>query len=306
MNSFPEGSGKRENRTVFPLSYSAGTAAGETGIPLFEDETVEDLQRSGLRLIQKRRGFRFGEDSVLLAHHAADLAGRMRGRPSIADLGCGCGFLTVLLSALLPDARLTGYELDPAAARAAVRNLALNGLHDRAAIETCDLRDASIPGAGMFDLAVCNPPYREPGRGAVPADPARAAATVAGSLTLDELAQAAHRLLRTHGTLVMTQLPGRLPDVLESLRRYSLEPRSMREILPAVGCPASILLVTAVRDARPGGFSLLPPLTVRTADGRFTAEVGAMYGTDRLDPLRMMDGLVRRAGRDAEDGRSGG
>ena len=33
-------------------------------IPLYFDETSEDLQRGGLRLIQKKQGFRYGEVAV--------------------------------------------------------------------------------------------------------------------------------------------------------------------------------------------------------------------------------------------------
>jgi len=43
---------------------------------LADDETLEDLQRDGLRLIQKINGFRFGEDSVFLAAFASDLVKR--------------------------------------------------------------------------------------------------------------------------------------------------------------------------------------------------------------------------------------
>ena len=37
---------------------------------LREGETIEDLQLGGLRLLQKKDGFRFGMDSVLLASFA--------------------------------------------------------------------------------------------------------------------------------------------------------------------------------------------------------------------------------------------
>ena len=32
------------------------------------DESVDDLQLKGLKLIQKQQGFRFGVDAVLLSH----------------------------------------------------------------------------------------------------------------------------------------------------------------------------------------------------------------------------------------------
>ena len=219
MNSLPKENEERENQPVFPFSYASAVAGTRRPIPLYGEETVEDLQRGGLRLIQQKGGFRFGEDSVLLAHHAAAAVRRPSGL-RIADLGCGCGFMTVLLCSLLPQAHVTGMERLPGAARTARRNLALNRLEGRACILEGDLRmlaaDSSSPCS--FDLAVCNPPYREPGRGIPPADPRRAAAHESDALSIDDLALAAFRLLRPRGTLVMTQRPGRLPDVLCGLQ----------------------------------------------------------------------------------------
>ena len=40
---------------------------------IFDDETLEDLQCGGLKLIQKRNGFRFGTDAVLLADFAKNI-----------------------------------------------------------------------------------------------------------------------------------------------------------------------------------------------------------------------------------------
>ncbi|MDW7655553.1 MAG: hypothetical protein SCM11_00100 [Bacillota bacterium] len=54
------------------------------GIPLYPDDTVEDLQRAGLRLLQKQGNFRFGTDSVLLAAYAADQYGTARKRRLLA------------------------------------------------------------------------------------------------------------------------------------------------------------------------------------------------------------------------------
>ncbi len=61
------------------------------------DETLEDLQRAGLKLIQKTSGFRFGQDSVFLASFAADLVMHKK-HVQAADLGAGSGAVSVLLS----------------------------------------------------------------------------------------------------------------------------------------------------------------------------------------------------------------
>ena len=57
-----------------------------------EDETLEDLQLKGLKVIQKKDGFRFGMDSVLLAHFA-----RIGERDHVADFGTGSGVIPLLL-----------------------------------------------------------------------------------------------------------------------------------------------------------------------------------------------------------------
>ena len=59
---------------------------------LLENETIEDLQLNGLRLIQKKDAFRFGMDTVLLADFAD-----IRTRDTVADLGTGNGALIFLL-----------------------------------------------------------------------------------------------------------------------------------------------------------------------------------------------------------------
>ena len=57
-----------------------------------EDETLEDLQLNGLKILQKTSGFRFGMDSVLLADFA-----QVRPTDHVADFGTGTGILPLLL-----------------------------------------------------------------------------------------------------------------------------------------------------------------------------------------------------------------
>ena len=56
------------------------------------DETIEDLQLNGLKLIQKKTAFRFGMDSVILADFAD-----IRENDIVADFGTGNGILILLL-----------------------------------------------------------------------------------------------------------------------------------------------------------------------------------------------------------------
>ena len=57
-------------------------------------ERLDDLQRAGLRILQRQDGFRFGTDAVLLA----DFAAAKRGE-RVCDMGTGTGVLPLLIAA---------------------------------------------------------------------------------------------------------------------------------------------------------------------------------------------------------------
>lgn len=71
-------------------------------------ERIDDLQRGGLRIIQRENGFRFGTDAVLLA----DFAAAKRGE-RVCDMGTGTGVLPLLLSARAEGTTFDAFEVQP-------------------------------------------------------------------------------------------------------------------------------------------------------------------------------------------------
>ena len=139
-------------------------------MPFYPDDTIEDLQRSGLRLLQKKHGFRFGTDSVLLAAYAASFCTAGCARQ---DRGLPIWVLAAAQSACCwrpacPWPQLVGLELDPASCGTLERNSRLNQLTGRLQAIQGDIRDLAVWQAGptsslqphSFDLVVSNPPYR--------------------------------------------------------------------------------------------------------------------------------------------------
>lgn len=93
---------------------------------LREDETLEDLQLEGLKLLQKKKGFRFGMDSVLLAHFAF-----IHENDTVADFGTGSGVLPLLLIGRNKGKTFQCLEIQEEIAEMAQRTVRLNHLENR-------------------------------------------------------------------------------------------------------------------------------------------------------------------------------
>jgi release factor glutamine methyltransferase len=130
-----------------------GASALQADVSLQPGETLDAVYRGELLLIQRRDGYRFSIDPLLLAA----FAGRCRGR--VIDLGTGCGIVPLLL-ALRGVREVVGVELQAPLFQLAYRNVQLNRCEDRVQLVNADLRQLrGVLPAGVFDLATSNPPY---------------------------------------------------------------------------------------------------------------------------------------------------
>lgn len=183
--------------------------------------------------------FPMGSDTLALGAFAV-----VRPGWRVCDLGTGSGALLLLLARRAPGLELWGVERDGKSAQAARENLAANGLEGGILLE--DLRRTSL-NAGSFDLVVSNPPYFPVGSG-----------KSGGSFrseefcTLDELCQAAGRLLRNGGRFALCHRPERLADVMCALRGHGLEPKRLQMAAHGPDHSPGLVLLEAVRQGRPG------------------------------------------------------
>ncbi len=244
----------------------------ERGTAVYEDETLEDLQLSGLQLIQKKKNFRFGMDAVLLADFAV-----IRPGDRVADLGTGTGILPVLLIGRGKGSWFLGVEIQDEMAKMARRTMELNGLLDRVDIlrgDAADLR-SMMPGCS-FDAVICNPPYGMPGKSMVSRDAPLITARHQGDHTLQDFLQAAFHLLKGKGKLFLVYPAAQMFSLMTALKAAHLEPKHFRLVYPDIKHPANLVLMEAVKDARPL-LQPMPPLIVHTEAGDLTNELKSIY-----------------------------
>lgn len=240
---------------------------------IFDDETLEDLQISGLSLIQKKSGFRFGIDAVLLADFAKDIASE-----KTLDLCTGSAVIPILLSAKSKAKEIFGLEIQKSVFDTAVRSVLLNNLENRIFLTLGDLKNAAeIYGKRKFDLITCNPPYMPTGCGIQNPESEKVIARHEILCTLEDVIRVSSDLLKHKGHLVIVHKPTRLADIIYQMRSYDLEPKRIRFIHKSLKSEPSLVLIDAVFK---GGTELriMPPLYLYNDDGSETAELGEVYG----------------------------
>lgn len=239
---------------------------------IYEDETLEDLQINKLFVIQKKNGFRFGIDAVLLSNFAKDIPSR-----KTLDLCTGSGVVPFILSAKSKADEIYGLEIQEEMYKMACRSVELNGLQDKIKLTLGDLKNAlSFYKKREFDLITCNPPYMPMGKGIVnPAD-TKIIARHEVLCTLKDVIEMSSKLLAQRGHLVIVHKPSRLNDIICFMREYKIEPKRIRLIHKNIGSEPSLVLADGVYK---GGqdLKILPPLFLYDENGDETAELKEVY-----------------------------
>ncbi len=234
--------------------------------------TTDTFFNGRVRVNQDRSGYRFSIDAVLLAYYA-----RPRPDDKIIDLGTGCGIIPVILAHRHPGITLYGIEVQKTLAEIATLNAKENRMYDRITIIEKDLKLLeSRMVFGPVDLVVSNPPYRRVRSGRINSDPQRAVARHEITATLLDVVQAAHRVLRNSGRLVMIFPAERIIDLICQMRSSSIEPKHLQMVYSEIDMGAKLVLIEGRKGGRPG-MKVAPPLTIYHQDGSYTDAVLKMF-----------------------------
>lgn len=250
------------------------------------DITDDALLGGRLRLLQPRRGHRFGHDAVLLAAATAAEPGERA-----VDLGAGVGAAGLALARRVEDLAVTLVERDAGLAALAGQNAGRNGLAGRVRAVTLDVEAKAAACAacgldpGRIDRVLMNPPFRDPARRQASPDPLRRAAHAGTAGTLSAWVGAASRLLRQKGTLTLIYPADGLADVLAALAQ-GFGAIAVLPVHPRPAAPALRVLVSAVKGSG-ALLAILPGFALSDADGRPSREADAVL-RDAV-PLRLTE-----------------
>jgi tRNA1(Val) A37 N6-methylase TrmN6 len=221
-------------------------------------------------LAQPLAGYRVAIDPILLA-----AATPIHAAQRLLDAGCGSGAAMLCILARAPACRAVGLEAQADLAEIARRNLAANGLTDRATIVVGDV--AGLPacaGEQPFDVVIANPPFL-PERAGTPSPRTQRRAAHVESLTLASWVDACLRALRPGGWCVVIQRADRLAELCAALAPGCGDV-AIFPLWPKADSAAARRVIVRARKGGRGPTRLARGLVLHEADGRYTAAAEAI------------------------------
>jgi tRNA1(Val) A37 N6-methylase TrmN6 len=241
--------------------------------PRPDGETLDTFYRGRIRVLQKKKGYRFSVDAPLLADFI-----RTRADDEALELGTGSGIISLLLS-VKPFRRIVALEIQEGLADLARRNVELNGLGERIEVVRADLR-AYEPGR-RFDLIFSNPPYIRKAAGFLSFSAEKSAAKHELHGDVRDILKRTAEWLTPEGRACFIYTEKRRADFLAAVGWSGLRLRRIRSVHPRAGDPANLFLTElglgAGAEAATGEPEIMPPLVLFAPDGRYTDEAEAIF-----------------------------
>lgn len=240
---------------------------------LKENERIDDLQYKGLKIIQNKKEFCFGIDSILLSEFAKEI----KKESKIMDIGTGTGIIAILLSKKTEAKEIIGIEIQKNMAEMATRSVKLNNLENKIKIINDDIKNINnLFDKNSFDVIVTNPPYKKDNTGLKSDTEGKLISRHEIACTIEDIIKASNYLLKQKGTLYMVHRPERIVELCELLRKYKIEPKNIRFVYPKKDKEPNLILIKAVKNAKEF-LKVEKPLFVYDDDGRYTEEILKIY-----------------------------
>ena len=238
-----------------------------------ENERIDDLEFKGYKIIQKKDGFCFGIDAVLLS----DFAKEIKEKSKIIDLGSGTGIISILLAGKTIGTEIYGIEIQKEMAEMARRSVSLNKLDKRIKMINEDINNLDkIFEVGFFDSVVTNPPYKKKNTGKINDNKNKFISRHETTADLARFIEISFKLLKDKGPLYMVHRPERLADIIFELRKYKMEPKVIRFVHSGIDREPKLVLIKAVKNANKF-LKIEKPLYVYNEDGTYTEEILKIY-----------------------------
>jgi tRNA1Val (adenine37-N6)-methyltransferase len=236
-----------------------------------KDETLDILCNEELRIIQKKKGYRFSIDAILLAAFVV-----LKKHERLLDIGSGCGIIPIYIAKKGCRNEMIGVELQTELYETAQKNSLINHCEDHVRFVNADistlLRDMRRT---PFHVVVSNPPYTKRRSGRACPERSRFLARNEETLDLEALVSAASSLLIKKGRFYVIYPARRAGELIHAAASRKLALKRLRTVHPRREEGANLVLAEFTKDGGVGA-AVERPLYVYDGDA-ISTEVKEYY-----------------------------
>lgn len=237
-----------------------------------EEETFDEILNGLVRVYQKKKGYRFSIDSLLLAHFVS-----LKKRTKFMDIGCGGGVILLILARRFPGAGGVGLEIQENLTELARRNSRVNNLESRIDIVQGDARHIkNIFQEHSFDATIFNPPYRKLHSGRINPQEEKAIARHEVKGSLKDFLNAAKYLLKPTGKVFTIYPAKRMVELIYLFRLNGIEPKRMKLVYSDTTSDAEFILVEGRKDSREE-MRIESPLFIYNQSRKYSQEMCGIF-----------------------------
>lgn len=229
------------------------------------------LNHTNLKIIQRKDMFNFSLDTVLLSNFCTI----NKDTKLIIDYGTNNAAIPLLLSTRC-NSSIIGVEIQEEAIVLANKNIDINNLQGQIEIIHGDIKEFKYEKKA--NLIVCNPPFFKVDENSnFNESELLIAARHEIKVTLDDIIFQASKQLENKGRLAIVHRPDRLIDIIDSMKKYDIEPKRLRLVYPKSNKKSHTILIEGIFKGK-SGLVIEPPLYAHNEDGSYCDEVIAMFG----------------------------
>jgi tRNA1(Val) A37 N6-methylase TrmN6 len=224
-----------------------------------------------LTVYQPEKGFRFGIDSVLLAHFLT-----LKPKELILEVGAGSGIISLIALRRFPKCKIFALELENLFVECLKKNVSENKLENKLFTIKGDIKNPPFKRE-IFDVIFSNPPYFKSEAGRKSPYEIENIARRDENFDLNEFLKNVSSLLKNRGRFYLIFTALRLAELIYLLKKNRLEPKLLRLVYSYPGSEAKLALLSAVKFAGEE-LRILPPLYVyNSPKGNYTEEVKSFF-----------------------------
>ena len=228
---------------------------------------------NNLKIYQDNEWFCFSLESILLPNFVKlNLKDK-----HILDICSGNCPIPLVLSTKT-NAKIDAIEIQKDVYELGLESIKYNKLEDKINLINDDILNyKQIYKTEYYDLITVNPPYFEINDEKVlNNDIHKLKARHEKTLDLDTLFKITRYLLKNNGRIALVHRTERLVEILETLKKYNLEPKRLQFIYPNYNKESKLFMIEATLNGNKG-LKLESPLFIHNEDGTYRDDIKLLF-----------------------------